>query len=216
MSDDKPEPGTDIVPAEDSYVGKFLADFEADEEAVVGLTDKQRQVFKLKLRGFTQKAIGEVMSISQPAVAKHWKAIQHKFSDIGATIDQNQVVGESATLFQEIEQRAWELFYTAKNAGKLGDANKALSTIMEARERSLELFMDLGIIKRAAIEHDHNVTVSPLIESWRKGDAQAKLTLPAQVIETQLEPLDEPMPPIEDAEFFEMDELDEPTPDDND
>lgn len=217
MNDDKKNDKievTDLVPSPDTYVGKFMASLEAREDAVLGLTDKQKQVFKLKLRGFTQRAIGEVMDISQPAVSKHWKAIQKHFSDIGATINQNQVVGESVTLYQEVEERAWDLYYTAKQAGKLGDCNKALSTIMTARDKSLTLLMDLGLLRRAAVEHEHNVSMSPLIEQWRSGDAQKKLDVTARVIETQLDPLDDPLPPtdIEDAEVFELDELDEPTP----
>jgi DNA-binding CsgD family transcriptional regulator len=217
MSDDKngKNETTDIVPSTKSYVGKFLANLEANENAVVELTDKQKQVFKLKLRGFTQRAIGEVMGISQPAVAGHWKAIRTRFAEVGASIDQNQVVGESVSLFQEVEERAWDLFYTAKSAGKLGDSNRALATIMTAREKSLTLLMDLGLLRRAAVEHEHHVTASPLIEQWRSGDAQNKMRVTTRVIETQLDPLDEPQPPedIEDAEFFELDKLDEPTPD---
>ncbi len=206
----------DLVPASDSYVGKFLATLDADENAVVGLTDKQKQVFKLKLRGFTQRAIGEVMNISQPAVAKHWKAIKKRFSDIGASIDQNQVVGESVSLYQEIEERAWDLYSLAKGAGKIGDANRALSTVMTARDKALSLLMDLGLLRRAAVEHEHSVSVSPLIDQWRSGDAQKKIRVTTRVIETQLDELDEPQPPedISDAEFYELDELDEPTPPD--
>lgn len=215
MNDDK----TDLVsiePPPDTYVGKFLATLEANEDAVVGLTDKQKQVFKLKLRGFTQRAIGEVMGISQPAVAKHWKKIKARFAEIGASIDQNQVVGESVSLYQEIEERAWDLFYTAKSAGKLGDSNKALATIMSARDKSLNLLMDLGLLRRVAIEHEHNVSVSPLVDQWRSGDAQKKIQVTSKVIETQLDELDEPLPPkdITDAEYFELDELNEPTPPD--
>lgn len=214
MSDDETEV-TDLVPSPDTYVGKFLAKMGADENAVVELTDKQRQVLKLKLRGFTQKAIGEVMGISQPAVSKHWNKIQTRFATIGATIDQHQVVGESVSLFQEIEEQAWNLFYTAKQVGKLGDANKALSSIMTARDKSLNLLMDLGLLRRAAVEHEHMVSASPLIEAWRKGDAQKKMSVTTRVIETQLDMLEDPLPPvdIEDAELIELDVLDEPSPD---
>jgi DNA-binding CsgD family transcriptional regulator len=222
MTDDKKDDENkvteDSVPTADTYVGKFLATLEANEDAVVGLTDRQKQVFKLKLRGFTQRAIGEVMNISQPAVSKHWKAIRERFAEIGATIDQNQVVGESVSLYKEIEERAWDLFYTAKSAGKLGDSNKALSTIMVARNKSLSLLMDLGLLRRAAVEHEHNVSVSPLIDEWRAGDAQKKIKVTTQVISTQLDELEDPLPPLDitDAEIIELDDLDDPTPPDED
>jgi len=205
---------TDLVPAPNTYVGKLLSDLGDQENSVVELTDKQRQVFKLKLRGFTQRAIAEVMNISQPAVAKHWRKIKERFAAIGAEVDQEQVIGESVSLFKEIEERAWDLFYLAKTAGKLGDANKALATVMSAQEKSINLLMDVGLLRRAAVMHDHNVTVSPLIEQWRSGDAQKKMGVTSQVIETQLDTLDEPLPPedISDAEYYELEELDEPVP----
>lgn len=223
MTDDTDTTDDNPLPPADTKVGQMLAQLGADEDSLVELTDKQRQVFKLKLRGFTQKAIGEVMGISQPAVAKHWKKIQERFAEVGASIDQERVVGESVSLYQEIEERAWELFYLAKSATnkdgklqpKLGDANRALGTVMAAREKSLNLLMDLGLLKRAAIEHDHVLHESPLMEAWKKGDAQKRLRLTSRVIETQLEELDDPLPPedITDAEYIELDELDEPTPD---
>ena len=206
MTDKKDDP-TDLIPDPDSYVGKFLAEFKDVEDSVVGLTDRQREVFKLTLRGLTQRAIAEVLNISQPAVAKHWKAVKEKFAEIGASVNQDQVVGESVSLYSEVEQQAWALFYTAKTAGKGAEANRALTTIMTARDKQLQLLMDLGLLRRAAIEHEHKVTASPLVQAWEQGDPQKKMEISSSVIETQLDELEDPEPPkdIIDAEFEDTD-----------
>jgi len=189
-------------PGDGTHVGAMLAKIEPE------LSDRQIQIVKMKMRGLTQTAIAQVLGISQPAVAKHLKIIRAKFAAMGSNIDQSVVVGESVNLFQEVEQRAWELYYSAKGAGKLSDANKALNVIMSARDKTLTLLMDLGLIRRAAIEHEHKVKSSPLMEQWKSGEAQKKFVV-RSIIETQLEELEEPTPPpedIEDAEWMEIDD----------
>lgn len=206
-----------LIPADldDKTVKKYLNELgfnslNVDSLDLPDLTEKQRQIFKLRLRGFSQAAIGEVVGITQQAVAKHWRLIKNKFEAMGKDVNQPAIVGESVSLYTEVNERAWELFYIAKNNNKLGDANRALHTVMQAREKQLQLLMDLGILKRAAIEHDHSVDVSPLVKQWTEGEAQRRMVVD-NVIETQLDDLEEPEPPSLPSNI-ENTELEEPTP----
>lgn len=57
----------------------------------------------------------------------------------------------------------------------------------------MKLFMDLGLIKRAAVEHSHDHVVSPLLESLTP---ERKDALVAGIV--QVSPGIEPSPPSED------------------
>jgi predicted XRE-type DNA-binding protein len=181
------------------------------------LTDKQHQIVKFMMRGMSQTAIAKVLGINQSVISRQAKLIRKKFAKAGTEIQQGVVVGESLNLFKEIEHRGWEIYHLAKQKGKLGDANKALGTIMTSREKGLNLLMNLGLIKRAKIEHEHTVGVSPLVKQWTEGEAQRKMIV-TSIVETQLEELDKPVPPqeIEDAEFIELTELEKPVPPEED
>lgn len=173
------------------------------------LTERQRRIVKFRLRGLTQKAIAQIEEVSQPYIAKELKKVRQVFAEHGSQIDQNVVVGESYNLFQEIEHRAWELFHKSKES--VGDANKALHTVMAAREKTIKLLMDLGLIKRAAISHEHNLKMPPFLEQWQGHTHEDKRIVVNEVINTQLSELEEPEPPQapEDAEFEEAEDEDD-------
>lgn len=214
MSDDDK-----IVDLDEGVVKEFVdgtnieLGFEYSEDMLPDLTEKQRQIFKLRLRGLSQSAIAKIVGISQQAVSKHWKLIKKKFQKMGDQVNQPAIVGESVSLYNEVGERSWDLFYLAKDKEKYGDALRALKLIVDSRKEMLNMLMELGLLKRAAIEHEHKVTASPLIEQWTDGEAQKKMEIVTNVIGTQLEDLEEPEPPmltagdedIEDAEIIEED-----------
>jgi len=175
--------------------GKMLSTLE-ELELPDDLTDKQKEVLKLRLRGLSQNAIAKVLGVTQPVVSKHLRIVRQKMERDGKSVNQHVIVGESLNLFTEVEQRAWELYYLAKSKDKLNDANKALQLVLQARDKGLTLLMELGLMKRASVEHVHSV-VSPLVKEWQENTAQKRL-LVDQVISTQLKELDEPVPPEED------------------
>ena len=163
------------------------------------LSERQRRIVKYRLRGLTQTAIAQIEKVSQPMISKELKAIRVVFAERGAQIDQDVVVGETVHLYQEIEQQAWSLFHEAKSTKDLSNANKSLGTIMSSRERHIKLLLDLGLLKRAAIEHKHEV--APFLERWKEQSSQDKRILIESVIDTQLSDLAPPLPPI-DAEII--------------
>lgn len=190
MTSDKDEP-MDLAQAVDSLT-KDLPD---------ELTDRQKQIYDLRLRGFSQTAIAKVvknkdgvLGVSQPMIAKEMRKIKEVFKGLGRTVDQEMVVGESVSLFQEVEQRAWAIYF-AHVKDKPSAANKALDTVMAAREKTNKLFMDLGILQKAKIEHEHTMTVAPFFEQFDNLEDQQKQKALSNIIDVHLGELEEPEPP---------------------
>jgi hypothetical protein len=158
------------------------------------LNERQRRVLNYRFRGLTQTAIAKLEDVSQPMIAKEIRTIKKIFAEQGRTIDQEQVVGESVSLYQEVEQRAWEIYFTHKKE-KPSAANKALDTVMASREKTVKLLMDLGIMKKAAIEHEHTMKVAPFFEQFDSLEDQQKQNALRNVIDVHLGELEEPEPP---------------------
>jgi phage terminase small subunit len=176
------------------------------------LNERQRRIVNYKLRGLTQTAIAQLEEVSQPYIAAQLKKIREVYAAIGRTIDQEQVVGETVSLYSEVEQRAWEMFFKHKDTNPAA-ANKALDTVMTSRDKSNKLMMDLGILARKAIEHDHTLKVAPFFEEFDNMDEKEKQTRLRGVIHGSLNTLEEPEAPqleadIEDADWEEKDDED--------
>jgi hypothetical protein len=161
----------------------------ADQLALLdGLTEQQKLIARLRMRGLSQKAIAQVIEVTPARVCQEVKAIREHYITKGGNLDQAALVGESLTLFEEVEQKAWEVFHQDESK-KL----RALDTVMNARERQIKLLMDLGILRRAATEHLHGVVVSPVLQALSKEKREA---IVATIISTT--PGEAPTPPEED------------------
>lgn len=157
------------------------------------LSERQRRIVNYRMRGLTQKAIGDLEQVSQPMIAKELRKIREVYKEQGRTVDGEMVVGESVSLFQEVEKKAWELYYTHKKE-RPSAANKALDTIMASREKTNKLMMDLGILRKAATEIEHKI-VAPFVEQFTSMSPEKKQQALGNVITVNLKELDEPEPP---------------------
>jgi hypothetical protein len=179
-----------------------LAD-DALTNAPKELSERQVRIVNYKLRGMTQASMAQLEDVSQPMISKEITAIKAVYKAQGMTIDQDMVVGESINLFGEVERRGWEVFHLSKKNDKPGAANSALMTVMAAREKSIKLLMELGILKKAATEHEHTLKVAPFLEKFRDMqdvDKQAELK---NFIDVSLTELEEPEPPLLMADLEE-------------
>lgn len=175
------------------------AEIEARNPELNGLNDQQKMMVRLKMRGIPQKQIATILKVSQPHVSMELKKVREIMISRGKDINQDLVVGETLTLYEEIEHKAWELYSTDKEVDKL----KALSLIVSARKENTKLLMDLGKLERAGSTSEVKVTVSPFLEKWKK-DADPR-DLAKAAITSKLPQLEAPEPPedIEDAEIVE-------------
>lgn len=162
-------------------------DLREQEDPFSGLTERQKMIAKLRMRGLSQQAIANVVKVAQPIISKELKAIKEWQIERGANVEQAAVVGNTSSLYEEIEHRAWELYHSSVETAERA---KALSLVMVAREKHTKLLMDLGLLRRAASETKHTLEVSPFIKSWE--DGQAKKNLADTIVVGQLTPLAEP------------------------
>jgi predicted transcriptional regulator len=194
------------------------------EDPFSGLTEKQKLIARLRMRGLSQEAIANVVGVSQVWISKELKRIKEWQAERGRDVNQEEVVGNAASLYEEVEYRAWELYHSAE---EIADKAKSLAVIMQAREKQTKLLMDLGLIKKADINVKHTLEVSPFIQQWKNGEA--KKSLGDAIVAKQLPDLQDPTPDtgIDDAEVLEedeeadqqhrsehLDDLAEPTPED--
>ena len=167
--------------------GAIILDDEKDP--LFGLNEQQRSIYRLKLRGLSQDLIAKVLNISQPAVSKHLKNIRAHMERRGSQINQDVMVGETTSLYEEVEHKAWDAYYSTKEPG---DQLKALQVVMQAREKHVNLLTTLGRIEKAAQKSTVEITVSPLVQKWSTGQAQIAVS---KIIEAQLSELPQPEPP---------------------
>lgn len=161
------------------------------------LTDQQSNIVKLTLRGLSQSQIASVLGVSQPYISQQVKKIRAILAEKGGKIHQDHIVGVTRTVYEEVEQKAWELFYNAKTDTA---KNKALNTVLTAREKHIRLLMDIGKVQAtgATVEVKYN---SPILDAWAD---EEKRKMVSALVSASLSPLAPPVPPQEepiDAEF---------------
>lgn len=171
-------------------------DLRGQEDPFSGLTERQKRIARLRMRGLSQQAIANLEGIAQPIISKELKRIKEWQAARGANVDQNAVVGSTSTLYEEVEQMAWQMYYTPDIS--VSEKAKCLSVVMAAREKHTNLLMDLGLVRKAGTEVKVTHELSPFLQRWKPKD---KKELADSVITSQLRSLPEPTPEVDDAEY---------------
>lgn len=213
----------DVPPAE----LEIPFDLRGKADPLGGLSDRQKNIARLRMRGMSQQAIANIVGVSQPIISQELKVIKDWQAERGSKIDQSAIVGNTATLYEEVEQMAWQMYYTSGNT--VADKAKCLSVVMQAREKHNNLLMDLGLLKKASQEITHTMKVNPFIQNWK--DSHEKKAYADSIVAGQLKALPEPSPdediidadladpvvPVQDVEVIlpTKTDLAEPTPDED-
>lgn len=163
-------------------------------------TDQMTQIYQMRLRGLKQKQMAEMLGVSQPRVARIMKDMREIMAKQTRDLDQEVFLGETVNIFKEAQYKAWELYTLHKNDNP-NVAAKALDIIMTAQEKSLKALADVGIIRRAAVEHEHQVKVAPFVEKFESLPKEQRGNMLRNVIEVQMADLEEPEPPQLEAEI---------------
>jgi predicted DNA-binding protein (UPF0251 family) len=107
------------------------------------LTDRQKTIIRLKIRGLSQRQIAKVVGVSQPMIHKEMKKIREHLTERGANVDQDRTVGYTRSIYEEVERRAWDMYHASTDKldpsggtipGNVGDQHKALSLVLTARK----------------------------------------------------------------------------------
>lgn len=161
----------------------------SQKDVLAELTQNQRWVMTLKLKGATQQQIATVLNISQPAVSKTIKRVKEHLAARGKSIDQSEVIGESMTFYEEVEKEAWNLSDNLDDAGKL----KAIQVLLGARKDRNKLLMDVGLLTVAPKETVHTLRSTPFLDAMKAEQRVDEVVISA--ISTTQDDLEEPEPP---------------------
>lgn len=213
------------VPAGPPETMEIPFDLRGQEDPFSGLTERQKRIARLRMRGLSQQAIANLEKVSQPIISQELRKIKDWQAERGANVDQNVIVGSTGTLYEDVEQMAWQMYYTPEIS--VGEKAKCLAVVMAAREKHTKLLMDLGLIKKASTEVTVKHEISPFLSQWN--DKRSKKQLADSLVAQDLKALPEPSPEpdVVEGEFSEdapveedlevvspKSDLAEPTPDD--
>ena len=197
---EKSKKTVDLIAGKDPPTDAVSTLSTADKDPWLGLTERQRQVQRLKLRGVSQAVIAKVLGVAQPTISRELAEIREVHRSKGIAIDKEAFIGESVSVYEEVEHKAWEMYMGLPDDSPI--KIQALQLVMAAREKQTKVLVDIGLIEKASqrVEHTFKVTNPTLIDSW---DQEGKARLAETVLSSQLKSLPEPSPPadIEDAEI---------------
>lgn len=207
-------------------------DLRTTEDPFHGLTERQKHIARLRMRGLSQQSIANIVGVAQPIISKELARIKDWQAEQGASVDQAAEVGSIRSHYSEVTEQAWKMFVLAQNRAMsvespdpnaFGDQVKALALVKSSTEAHAKFLMDMGMIKKASQEVKHIIEPSPFIKNWNDGSAKKKLA--DTLVSSQLPALPEPTPDdVIDGEVEEVKEVDvvvpapksdlaEPTPD---
>lgn len=208
-------------------------DLRTVEDPFHGLTERQKHIARLRMRGLSQQAIANLVGVAQPIISKELARIKEWQAEQGANVDQTAEVGSIRSQYSEVTEQAWKMFVYAQNRAMnlespdpnaFADQVKALALVKSSTEAHAKFLMDMGLLKKASQEIKHVIEPSPFIQSWKDGSAKKKLA--DTLVSSQLPALPEPTPDdVIDGEVQEQEvdivvpvksDLAEPTPDEED
>jgi len=122
------------------------------------LQERRTKVYRLRLQGISYSNIAKMLNMSVLTVRRD---LEHIRKDNQTKIDQfqqNQFVGESLLVFDEIINRAWNEY----NSNKEGNPRlKSLDLIRTTQNDKLRVLQETGMIHKqaTAVEHTHVVSL---------------------------------------------------------
>lgn len=186
------------MPAAEIQIPYDLRDVKDDP--FQGLSERQKHIARLRMRGLSQQAIAHIVGVAQPIISKELARIKAWQAEQGASVDQAAEVGSIRSHYSEVTEQAWKMFVLAQNRamGEHADPNafadqvKALALVKSSTEAHAKFLMDMGLIKKASQEVKHIIEPSPFIQNWKDGSAKKKLA--DTLVSSQLPALPEPTP----------------------
>lgn len=166
------------------------------------LTANETTVLKLRAQGLTQATIAKAMQVSQPMISKMLATIRAKLALKISSMNQNERIGESVSIYESIREKAWNLYNDSDSGTK--EKMDALKLIADSRAREDKFLMEVGAIKRAAKEHNHVVHGTPFLDKLSSEGRVVDVV--SDIINSQLTLLEAPSPPEEEVQEEELDD----------
>jgi hypothetical protein len=183
------------------------------------IADRRRKVMRLRLRGLGIPQIAKVIQIPESTVESDLVEVQKINQQTIDKFEKNQFIGESLSIFTELEEKAWAEF----NATEPGTSHrlKSLELIRSLNKDKIDALVDTGVIKKAeesqVIEHHHSIKwdddlKSKIAKAMLEASLKTKLLEPTPEIYTQpqvdiVQSVEEVTTDVESTMSGETDEL---------
>jgi len=152
------------------------------------IEDRHKHVGRLRMRGLNYRSIAKLLGVSTMTIKRDLDAIREDNKKRVTTFESERHIGESLSVFEECELRAWQDYHEAL-AGTI-QRKHFLDTIQNARNNQIKLLTDVGLISREPAKVDVRVKTD-LIQHWSP-EAQALVAM--AILKSKLPPAAEPEP----------------------
>jgi predicted transcriptional regulator len=150
--------------------------------------ERRRAIYRLVLKGTTQKHIAKLLDISLATVKRDLKYVKDHNAARLTNLQQNETIGGCLTVFEEVQEKAWIQYHITKEA-------KFLKIIQDAENNKIKLLLDVGKLKKPS--HEVNVRVDHKVINNFTKDAQKLIT--CAMLKAKLS---DPIEPVKD-DFLE-------------
>jgi len=154
------------------------------------IIDRRRLILQLKIKGLSNKEIGKQANCPISVVRKDLLFIQKANLERCNVIERNAIIGESLSVFEEVERRYWEELEMAP-AGST-QRKQYLDSIQTARNNQLKLLSDLGFIAKAPTKQTLDINVKT--ESIQGLTEEAKSLVAMAMLTSKMKALPAPIP----------------------
>jgi DNA-binding CsgD family transcriptional regulator len=183
-----------------------------------GLTEFQKRIQTLKLRGIGQRQMAAALSCSEATIAAELGKIREVHRKKGAQIDTEEYVGETLSVYEELASSGWQGFTRVE----MDEDNPAshqlklqfLTFIASMTTAKTKMLMDLGLLRKAKIEVEHSLAPEALEKKLQQEKEQAEFEAKLQsmdknklatlILSAGLAPLQDPTPDAVDAELEDV------------
>ena len=130
------------------------------------LEERRKKILKLRLRGLSVTSIAKILNVSPSLVSNDLKKVRKENKTFVDKIDQNEFIGESLAIFDEVQERAWSEYQSSK-AGT-PQRLKALDLVRTVQKDKVDVLTDVGLIGEEdaplEVEHVHRLEWTPEIQ----------------------------------------------------
>lgn len=175
-----------------------------------GLSEQQRLVLRMRIRGLNIPQIAKVLNVSKQAIHQMLDRIKEYHAKRGTKLAEATVIGETQSFFDLIEEEAWTGFMGSKTGGDEESKLKYIRLLVDTRKTYIELLQKLGMLKNTGnpthttnIQINNGPTTQLLEKIKEKGGATQIAT---QIIEMTQDSLEAPEPPEQEEAYVEVKE----------
>ena len=158
------------------------------------IKERRRRVVRLRMRGLGYRSIAKKLGVGHMTVKRDLEAIREENRLRAQQLDREEHVGESLSVFEEVELRAWQDYRYAPRGS--AERQKFLAEIRAARQNQTKLLIDLGVVAKAPTESKITIT-NEVLSGWGP-EAQDLVAL--AIIKSGMKKLAEP---IQEAQIVE-------------